>query len=182
MVIVAAAFLLRQALVAHLGAELPPYVIFYPAIMLVAIIAGLGPGVLATLLATLLAGYWILPPQGHFAIERFEDAVGLGIFLLMGVFISLLAEGYRRNRRKAAAYDKEAALRESRERLRVTLTSIGDAVIATDSSGKITFLNPVAAALTGWQPEEAHEQPVQNVSRSSTSRRGGPWKTSWRAY
>jgi PAS domain S-box-containing protein len=161
--IIVGAFLLRQALVAHLGAELPPYITFYPAVIFAAIIAGLWPGVLATLLAALLAGYWILPPQGQFKIELFSDAVGLAIFLLMGVFVSLLAEGYRRNRQKAAAYDKEAALRESRERLRVTLTSIGDAVIAADISGRVTFLNPVAAALTGWQPEEAHEQPVQNV-------------------
>jgi PAS domain S-box-containing protein len=41
-----------------------------------------------------------------------------------------------------------AALHESRERLRVTLHSIGDAVIVTDSDGKINFLNPVAERLT----------------------------------
>ena len=39
----------------------------------------------------------------------------------------------------------EEALRQQREWLRVTLNSIGDAVIAADSQGKITFLNPVAA-------------------------------------
>ena len=43
--------------------------------------------------------------------------------------------------------------------------SIGDAVIASDTEGRITFLNPVAAALTGWQPEEALGQPIQSVFR-----------------
>jgi PAS domain S-box-containing protein len=57
----------------------------------------------------------------------------------------------------------EDALRESREWLRVTLTSIGDAVIAADTDGRVTFLNPVATELTGWQPEEAEGQPVQSV-------------------
>ena len=56
-------------------------------------------------------------------------------------------------------------LREQREWLSVTLSSIGDAVIATDTEGRITFLNPVAMALTGWQLEEAVGQPVQNIFR-----------------
>ncbi|MGA9669774.1 MAG: PAS domain S-box protein [Terracidiphilus sp.] len=56
-------------------------------------------------------------------------------------------------------------LLQSEERWTATLGSIGEAVIATDSEGRITFLNPVAAALTGWQLEEALNQPVGNVLR-----------------
>jgi PAS domain S-box-containing protein len=50
-----------------------------------------------------------------------------------------------------------------REWLRVTLTSIGDAVMATDVVGRITFLNPAAVTLTGWQPEEALGKPITRV-------------------
>ena len=50
---------------------------------------------------------------------------------------------------------KAEALRVQNEWLRVTLASIGDAVITTDSNGCITFLNPVAQSLTGWKQEEA---------------------------
>ena len=64
------AFLMRQFMVRHLGAELPHYITFYPAVVLVAILAGLGPGLLATVVALLLTAYWILPPQGQFAIEK----------------------------------------------------------------------------------------------------------------
>lgn len=49
------------------------------------------------------------------------------------------------------------------ERWTATLGSIGEAVIATDSEGRITFLNSIAAALTGWQPHEALNQPLGNV-------------------
>lgn len=49
----------------------------------------------------------------------------------------------------------EVALAEEKERLAVTLRSIGDGVIATDAEGKITLLNDVACALTGWTATEA---------------------------
>jgi PAS domain S-box-containing protein len=54
-------------------------------------------------------------------------------------------------------------LLQSEERWTATLGSIGEAVIATDSQARVTFLNPVATALTGWQPEEAFLQPIGNV-------------------
>lgn len=49
----------------------------------------------------------------------------------------------------------EEALRQQSEWLTVTLSSIGDGVIATDTRGVITFLNPVAETLTGWSASEA---------------------------
>ena len=48
---------------------------------------------------------------------------------------------------------------------RVTLASIGDAVITTDSNGGVTFLNPVAESLTGWTLKEAAGQPLDSVFR-----------------
>jgi DNA-binding NtrC family response regulator len=49
----------------------------------------------------------------------------------------------------------EKELARQQELLRVTLNSIGDAVIASDIHGRVTFLNPVAANLTGWTQENA---------------------------
>ena len=57
----------------------------------------------------------------------------------------------------------EERLREQREWLRVTLASIGDAVIATDTQGRVTFLNGVAHELTGWTEEDAQGQPLEAV-------------------
>ena len=59
-------------------------------------------------------------------------------------------------------HEAEARLREQRERLRITLDSIGDAVIVTDADARVTMLNPVAQALTGWGPE-ALGQPLKQV-------------------
>jgi len=57
----------------------------------------------------------------------------------------------------------EKKLKESEEWLSTTLNSIGDAVIATDKEGHVTFMNPVAESLTGWQQEEAKGKPLQDV-------------------
>jgi PAS domain S-box-containing protein len=57
----------------------------------------------------------------------------------------------------------EQALRESEERYSTTLASIGDAVIAADVSGNITFINAVAEELTGWPIKEALHKPVKEV-------------------
>jgi PAS domain S-box-containing protein len=48
----------------------------------------------------------------------------------------------------------EDSIRKHRERLHDTLTSVGDAVLVTNSDGNITFLNPIAEALIGWQASE----------------------------
>lgn len=49
--------------------------------------------------------------------------------------------------------------------LDVTLSSIGDAVIATDTEGRVTFLNAVAESLTGWQTQEAKGRPLTTIFR-----------------
>lgn len=57
----------------------------------------------------------------------------------------------------------EEERRRQQEWLRVTLASIGDAVIATDTQGRVIFLNPVAEDLTGWSQEDANGQPLETV-------------------
>jgi PAS domain S-box-containing protein len=57
----------------------------------------------------------------------------------------------------------QIALSESEQRWSTTLASIGDAVIATDLSGKITFMNNVAEELTKWSLNDAFGKPVQVI-------------------
>ena len=117
-VAVAAGFGLRVALTTWVGPGLPTYITFYPAVMVAALLAGFGPGLLATALTGLAVTYWILPPEG-FAIASPVERLGLVLFTGMGMFMSVVAELYRRNRRKATAYEHEraeAALRENEAR------------------------------------------------------------------
>lgn len=58
-----------------------------------------------------------------------------------------------------------AQIAELSERLRITLTSIGDAVISTDAKGLVTWLNPVAEELTGWPLAAAAGKPLAEIFR-----------------
>jgi PAS domain S-box-containing protein len=57
----------------------------------------------------------------------------------------------------------ETRARQARDWLQATLTSIGDAVIATDEEGRVSFMNPVSEALTGWTQQGALGLPLERV-------------------
>ena len=57
----------------------------------------------------------------------------------------------------------ERDLLTTRDLLRTTLASIGDAVIATDAEGRITFMNPVADEMSGWKNNAALGKPIEEV-------------------
>jgi diguanylate cyclase (GGDEF)-like protein/PAS domain S-box-containing protein len=92
-----------------------------------------------------------------------KQAVGRGAqdYLLPGRLDSYSLPRALRNaiERKAV----EDALFVEKERAQVTLNSIGDAVLCTDISGNITYLNLVAETMTGWSRAAAIGQPLAQV-------------------
>ncbi len=73
----------------------------------------------------------------------------------------------------SARRSAERRLREQTELLEVTLKSIGDAVIATDLEGRISFINPTAETLTGWKSSEIKGKPLEEIFKiiNETTRR-----------
>jgi PAS domain S-box-containing protein len=132
------------------------YKIFYLAVLIAAYLGGFWPGLLATAISAVGATYLLIHPLDSFEISSTEDAVALTLFVLIGTTISGLTEALHRTRRRIAASERRYA---------VTLGSIGDAVIATDTHARLTFLNPAAEALTGWRPAEAVGRPLAEVFR-----------------
>lgn len=58
---------------------------------------------------------------------------------------------------------RENALWEAKERAQVTLASIGDGVITTDTQGIVTYINHIAEELTGWSQDEARGKPLTDI-------------------
>jgi PAS domain S-box-containing protein len=135
---------------------MPMFLTFYPAVMVVALIGGLGPGLAATGLSGLAATYFFIPPIYSLKIASLGDGVALALFCFIGVFISVITDRLRAARAGQVR-------RESEQRWAVVLASVGDAVIATDVTGKITFINPVAETLTGWTRRDASMKPVTEI-------------------
>lgn len=110
--VVALATWLRLRLVHSFG-PMPLFITWYPAVLLVATIAGGGPGVVATFLSVLAADYLFIEPIGYFRIAAANDAVAAGIFTGTGIFLSILAERLQRARRAEAisvTQERELAL------------------------------------------------------------------------
>src|SRR5262249_33581069 len=102
------------------------------------------------------ATYFLIHPLDSIEISSPEDGLALTLFILVGICISGLTESLHRSRHRIAASERRYA---------VTLGSIGDAVIATDTHARVTFLNPAAEALRGWPLAAAAGRPLAEVFR-----------------
>ena len=92
------------------------------------------------------------------SVEQSSDAQQIYwlviVFIVISVVLIILVVLHGRSNtyaRNKAEHD----LRKNMEWFSITLSSIGDAVIATDDQGNVTFMNPVAESLTGWKEEDA---------------------------
>ncbi|HEX9447599.1 MAG TPA: PAS domain S-box protein [Dongiaceae bacterium] len=81
------------------------------------------------------------------------------LFLMLGsaLSVSLIVVTFTLMQREMLAR------RRSEENLTVTMNSIGDGVITTDSKGRVTRLNPVAEQMTGWSAAEAQGRPIDEI-------------------
>jgi len=130
------------------------FTLLFPAIVVSAWLGGFGPGIVATVLCAVAAAYlWVVPPDS-WAMTDTSELLGVLVFVAVGAAFSAISEAWRRT---------TAELRQSEDRLRVTLNSIGDGVITTDAEGRVTGLNPVAEALTGWSTTECVGRPLEEV-------------------
>lgn len=145
------------------------------AVLAAGLAGGWRPGLFATGLNIAAAVFFFTKPYYTFRVSDPRDCIPLLAYGASGAAISLLCEGlhvaWARLQQRQRRLELEIAERrraelseqEQSERLRVTLASIGDAVITTDSQGSITYLNGVAESLTGWTLHEARGQLLQTV-------------------
>src|SRR5690242_21005141 len=126
------------------------YITLFPAMIVVAVTFGVGPGLLGNVVGILLIERFLAGSTGQIPMTV-SLAVRSGLLLLTTFYVGRVGERLRAAR---AAADEEG------ERLRTTLTSIGDAVVVTDDAGRVTLINKVAEDLTGWTTADASGRPL----------------------
>ncbi|MGE3807144.1 MAG: PAS domain S-box protein, partial [Gemmataceae bacterium] len=180
---VALAFVIRWLLTPVLGSDLP-YPTFFLAVMLTAWVGGLRPALLALVLSLPLAGYFFVAPRYSLVLAGAREAIGFGIFTFVSLLMSIMSDSLRKAWQEASTTnldllaqqkrlelemgERERAQLEAhtqREWFRVTFSSIGDGVIACDTNSRVTYLNGVAQALTGWSQDEAAGRLIHEVFR-----------------
>jgi PAS domain S-box-containing protein len=152
-----------------------PFITFFLAVAVAAWIGGFGPSAFSTALCIVIAWRWLLHGEGDLPSNELVNVVAIGIFAatalaIGGIMATLRASAAEADRlsaesevRNAELQAIEAELRHERDRIRVTLESIGDAVITTDPNGAVAFLNPAAERLTGWRLREARGAAMEKV-------------------
>ena len=153
-VTLAAAVLLRWLLDPLMGDALPLVTIF-GAVAATVWLGGYRVAIPVTLLGYLASLYLFIPPRWSVDVTR-ADLVGLTAYLFTCALIIVFGE---------AARIAQARASQRQGVFRVTLRSIGDAVITTDTQGCITYINGVAESLTGWSDQDALGQPLDRVFR-----------------
>jgi len=140
-----------------------PFITLFPAVVVAAWIGGFGPALLATVLGFLFSLFYFTPPRFQFPDVTGAQAVSLTLYVLVSLTIAGFGEAMWRARRRSQA--AAADLLRSGHLLRITLASIGDAVLTTDADGRVTYLNHVAEEMTGWSADEAVGKPLPEVFR-----------------
>jgi PAS domain S-box-containing protein len=130
-----------------------PFMLFFLAVTVSALVGGLRAGLVAVALSLVVTGIWVMPPVGALLVtgDEFFQLFGFGV---VATLICLLVNAL--HRANQTSYEQE-------EWLHTTLSSIGDAVIATDRAGRVVWMNPVAEQLTGWQSDDALGKPLRQV-------------------
>ena len=126
--LVLGALSLQLALFPRLGVR-TTYLLFNPAVAIAALWGGLGPGLVATVLADALIGYYLIPPAATFAIDNPANLIGMAIFFATGVMVSIICEVMHRSAsRTEAAVAKIAGAQEREARFRALTTATSDVV------------------------------------------------------
>ena len=165
--LVAVAAAIRWGLDYSLGPT-SPFLTFYPALMLAALIWGLGPGLAATGLGAIVADYLFIPPAWSLAITNLRDGVALAIFCFVGVFICVITDRLRAARVQQATWQSE-------EKLRLWVEGAQDyAFFTMDEKGYVVSWNAGAERIKGWRSQEILGQHVSRLYPQELIDQGQP--------
>jgi PAS domain S-box-containing protein len=153
--------LFRAALTPLMGDRSMPFTLFFPAVWFAAWFGGLRPGVVSVVLSGLAGAYFFAEPTHSLLIRYHDDQVALLMLVIVGFGMALLSRSQQRAVLRAT--QAETAERNERQRFETTLASIGDAVIATDTQGRVAFANRIALSMLRRPEAEVRGKPLDEV-------------------
>jgi PAS domain-containing protein len=146
------AVLLRWSLDPVLSAVGVPYITFYPAILVAALLGGFGAGLLALVLCSLSAWYLFLTPSFSFELSS-EQVFSLLLFIALGgldlILVSLLN----------AALDRIVTQEAN---LRTLIDAAPNGILVVNQDGAITLVNPNAEKMFGYTREQLLADPSKS--------------------
>jgi PAS domain S-box-containing protein len=153
----AAALALRFVLQPVLG-DTAPFTLFFPAIALSALQAGLRAGLAATVLAGIAGGYFFVPPRYEFVTSSPSHFGAVFLFVAVGSMVAALADAAVEARRRAERARDEAARQSAK--FEAVFMHAQSGLCLTDE--RMTFLrvNPAFARIFGYDPAELEGQPA----------------------
>ena len=171
LVLIALATLLRYGLSRMIGSNVP-FLLFYPAIGLVAWLAGLGPAIFGAFLSAAAANFLLFRSANTSTLGLTSNANGLMLFCLAGTALSAAITMYRRREERLDDFEssyikgrKQAddALRESEDRCRDLIEHSEDLVCTHDFEGNLLSVNPAPARLLGYEVAEMLAIPMREM-------------------
>jgi PAS domain S-box-containing protein len=150
-----------------------PYAMFYPAVILIAVAAGPGPAIFATLASAAYTQFPILQEAGTFSAENTPDIIRLCAFIALGTVSALTLALLLTNRRKRI--QTEHALHDSKELFHRLVDGVQDyAIFMLDRRGRISSWNTGAERILGWPAAEILGQDVSCVFPADARDSGRP--------
>ncbi|MGA9599039.1 MAG: PAS domain S-box protein [Methylocystis sp.] len=139
-----------------------PFVPFFLATLIVVVLCGPGPGLLATLLSLISANYFFLPAIGSFEIRDKSNLTRMLLFTIFGFAMSMAASVISRRQRALA----DANRRESEARYRLLFETSRDGIVTSDLSRRITEANPAFQSMLGYTADELRALTYQDLTPS----------------
>lgn len=164
-----------------------PFITFYPAVAICALLGGGAAGLLATALSAALADYLSFAPAYSFKFAEFGDRLALSVFVASGLIVSFTAERLKRANLRAreleasrledverqvrerteelaqtaATLQRETAERMAlQERFRHVIEFFPTAMIIVDENGRVDLVNQEAERIFGYSREEMTGQSI----------------------
>ncbi len=136
-----------------------PWLLSAMAVLIAAGLAGPVAGLGTTLVAAVLASFFLVPPQRAWLPDDYRDLFAIGVFLVTGTSIALVVGGFHNARLRAkralhVANEARMAAEHSEQRFRDMIDYASDGVFVTDPDGRYVMVNQQASRMLGYTQEE----------------------------